>query len=45
MGGDFAPEATVLGSILAQKELPADVIPPYPVSFIATIKIFTPVLA
>ena len=25
MGGDFAPEATVLGSILAQKELPADV--------------------
>lgn len=25
MGGDFAPEATVLGSILAQKELPTDV--------------------
>jgi glycerol-3-phosphate acyltransferase PlsX len=24
LGGDFAPEATVLGSILAQKELPAD---------------------
>ena len=23
-GGDFAPEATVLGSILAQKELPHD---------------------
>lgn len=25
MGGDFAPEAVVLGAILAQKELPADV--------------------
>jgi phosphate acyltransferase len=25
MGGDFAPEATVLGAILAQKDLPADV--------------------
>ena len=25
MGGDFAPEATVLGAILAQKALPADV--------------------
>ena len=25
MGGDFAPEAVVLGAIMAQKELPADV--------------------
>ena len=25
MGGDFAPEATVLGTILAQKQLPPDV--------------------
>ncbi len=24
LGGDFAPEATVLGAILAQKELPVD---------------------
>ena len=25
MGGDFAPEATVMGTILAQKQLPPDV--------------------